>query len=222
MIFHVLGGVACAWTPSESRRGHHAGKDGEVAKILLVQRMLMIRNDSSGANAISLPSLHLVFTYLVSHIHKLPDTITHSHRENHTYLDFEYAHAASQPHSSMSPPRKNHAVVIGATGLLGWAVVDDLLSANSILGPSASSGFARITALVNRPVGEDELFWPEWHPAQPKLLVVDGVDLTREKEKVVALLRERIPDINTITHAFYFGTTAGSTAWEASNLRIEI
>lgn len=108
----------------------------------------------------------------------------------------------------MSPPT-NHAVVIGATGLLGWAVVDELLSADGILAPqppSFSSGFARVTALVNRPVRRDELFWPDWHPAQPELLVADGMDLAAGDEKFAAVLKEKVPDVSTVTHAFYFGT----------------
>lgn len=100
-------------------------------------------------------------------------------------------------------PPSNHAVVMGATGLLGWGVVNELLSADSIT--RAPYSFGRVTALVNRPVQQRKMLWPECHDEQPELLVVDGIDLTEEKEKVTRLLRERVPDVETITHAFYFG-----------------
>lgn len=92
---------------------------------------------------------------------------------------------------------------MGATGLLGWGIVNELLSADSIA--SAPYSFGRVTALVNRPVQKRKMLWPECHDKQPELLVVDGVDLTQGKEKVAELLRERVPDVETITHAFYFG-----------------
>lgn len=96
---------------------------------------------------------------------------------------------------------QNHAVVIGASGLIGWGVVDELLSQDSI----ASGAFGRVTAIVNRPINRDNTFWPDEHPSQPKLLMVDGVNLMDEEEKVIAMLRDKIPDAQTITHVFYFG-----------------
>lgn len=96
---------------------------------------------------------------------------------------------------------QNHAVVIGASGLIGWGVVNELLSQNSI----AAGTFGRVTAIVNRPIKRDDTFWPVEHPSQPKLLLVDSVNLMDEEEKVIALLKDKIPDANTITHVFYFG-----------------
>lgn len=95
----------------------------------------------------------------------------------------------------------NHAVVIGATGLIGWGLVNELLSADCIV----PSYFDRVTALVNRPIKTDKMFWPKPHAQQPKLLVVDGVNIMDKEAKVRTLLRERVPDAETITHAFYFG-----------------
>lgn len=96
---------------------------------------------------------------------------------------------------------QDHAVVIGASGLIGWGVVDELLSQDSI----AAGTFGRVTAIVNRPIDRDDMFWPDEHPNQPKLLTVDGVNLMDEGEKVTAILKDKIPDANTITHVFYFG-----------------
>lgn len=96
---------------------------------------------------------------------------------------------------------QEHAVVIGASGLIGWGVVNELLSQDSI----APGVFGRVTALVNRPIKRVYAFWPEESPSQPELLVVDGVNLMDEEEKIVALLKDKLPDANTITHVFYFG-----------------
>lgn len=96
---------------------------------------------------------------------------------------------------------ENHAVVIGASGLVGWGVVNELLSKDSI----SAGTFSRVTALVNRPIKRDKSFWPKSHPSQPELLLVDGVNMMDEQEKVTTLLKDRIPDAHTITHAFYFG-----------------
>lgn len=97
---------------------------------------------------------------------------------------------------------QNHAVVIGASGLIGWGVVNELLSQDSI----APDTFARVTAIVNRPINQNETFWPHEHPGQPELLMVDGVNLMDDEQKVTAKLKDKIPDASTITHVFYFGT----------------
>lgn len=94
-----------------------------------------------------------------------------------------------------------HALVMGATGLIGWGIVNEILSADTI----APSAFNRVTALVNRPIKHEEMFWPPSHPKQPKLLVVDGVNLMDDEDQVLSLLRERIPDADSITHAYFFG-----------------
>lgn len=102
---------------------------------------------------------------------------------------------------------QNHAVVIGASGLIGWGVVNELLSPDSI----AAGIFGRVTAVVNRPINRHDTFWPVEHPSQPKLLLVDSVNLMDEEEKVIALLKDNIPDANTITHIFYFGVSDRDT-----------
>lgn len=96
---------------------------------------------------------------------------------------------------------QNHAVVIGASGLIGWGVVDELLSQDSI----APGIFGRVTTVVNRPINRDDTFWPGKHPSQPKLLMVDGINLMDDEEKVTDMLKDKIPDADTITHVFYFG-----------------
>lgn len=99
---------------------------------------------------------------------------------------------------------QDHAVVIGASGLIGWGVVNELLSQESI----AAGVFGRVTTLVNRPISRDHTFWPDEHPDQPDLLMVDGVNLMDDEENITAMLKDRIPDANTITHIYYFGEQA--------------
>ena len=82
---------------------------------------------------------------------------------------------------------QNHAVVIGASGLIGWGVVNELLSHDYI----AAGAFGTVTAIVNRPVNRDDMFWPSEHPSQPKLLLVDGVNLMDDQEKITALLKAK-------------------------------
>ena len=93
---------------------------------------------------------------------------------------------------------QNHALVFGATGLVGWAVVDQLLS-----GYPTSTTFDSVTGVSNRPVDASRTFWPEESETRPELQLVSGVNL--QKDDVLEQLRDKIPDIEKITHVFYFG-----------------
>ena len=94
----------------------------------------------------------------------------------------------------------SHAIVFGAAGLLGWAVVDQLLSSY----PS-SNPFARVTAILNRPVSESDLCLPS-DPNRPSLEIVTGVNLLQAtKDDLAKQLKEKVPFAEEITHVFYFG-----------------
>ena len=94
-----------------------------------------------------------------------------------------------------------HALVFGASGLAGWGVVDQLLENY----PSAGS-FSRVTAVVNRPLAIDSSYWPSPSPSGPNLAIVSGVDLTEGTvDKFSALLKQKIKDVATVSHVFYFG-----------------
>ena len=95
-----------------------------------------------------------------------------------------------------------HALVLGASGLLGWAVVNELLSPRS----TSSPRFAKVTALVNRPLQLEDAFWPEPAASRPELALRSGVNLSASDEQVRRALRENVPDISTVTHLYYFGT----------------
>jgi len=94
----------------------------------------------------------------------------------------------------------HHALVIGASGLIGWAVVDQLFEPY----PSPSP-FRKVTALVNRPLKLEDSFWPNHAHGRPELTLVSGVNLTYEDDEFVELLKENMEDIESVSHLFYFG-----------------
>lgn len=96
---------------------------------------------------------------------------------------------------------ENHALVVGASGIIGWSVVDQLLRQY----PSPSP-FSKITALVNRPMKLEHSFWPETSSGRPKLRLVTGVNLLCGDEEFESIVRDKIPDVDSISHIYYFGT----------------
>lgn len=97
---------------------------------------------------------------------------------------------------------QRHALVVGASGLIGWSVVNQLLQPY----PSANS-FTKVTALVNRPLESKKSFWPKRTPGAPELELLSGVDLQCEDGEFEDTVKERIKDVGSITHVYYFGKT---------------
>ncbi|GAW26860.1 putative sirq protein [Rosellinia necatrix] len=96
-----------------------------------------------------------------------------------------------------------HAIVFGASGLIGWAVVDQLLRSY----PEAGA-FSKITAVTNRRVQFAESHWPEPGANRPELHLVSGIDLRRGGGGALARSLDRaVEDIHTVTHVFYLGTS---------------
>ncbi|KAL1963162.1 hypothetical protein VTN77DRAFT_8595 [Rasamsonia byssochlamydoides] len=93
-----------------------------------------------------------------------------------------------------------HALVFGASGILGWAVVNEILNNYPREGE-----FAKVTALVNRPLDLESFHWPASEPKRPQLNLVSGVDLTKGSlEDIQDLLKHKVPDIDTVTQVFWF------------------
>ncbi|KAL3470498.1 hypothetical protein BJX99DRAFT_48387 [Aspergillus californicus] len=93
----------------------------------------------------------------------------------------------------------SHAVVFGGAGLLGWATLNQLLS-----NYPTSNSFSRVTAVLNRPVSEWELYLPSG-PDRPSLQVVSGVDLLQGTgDDLATQLKEKVSGAEEITHVFYF------------------
>lgn len=95
-----------------------------------------------------------------------------------------------------------HAIVFGASGILGWAVVNEIL-----LNYPVKGSYSKVTALTNRPLSCKHSLWPEPAEDVPKLNIVSGVDLTKGTvEELTEILKKKIHDVSTVTHVFYFGT----------------
>lgn len=98
--------------------------------------------------------------------------------------------------------QSNHAIVFGASGLLGWAVANQLLSAYPHVG-----AFSKVTVALNRPVPESELYFPGPSPSRPELQIASGVNLlSGTGEDLAKQLKEKVAGAETITHVFYNGT----------------
>lgn len=99
---------------------------------------------------------------------------------------------------------ENHALIIGASGLIGWSVVNQLLRSYPTEGT-----FSKVTALVNRPLDLGKCFWPKAAPPAPELDLVSGIDLLCTDEEFEATLKEKVADAASITHVYYFGKLRG-------------
>ncbi|KAI0177342.1 hypothetical protein BJ166DRAFT_561117 [Pestalotiopsis sp. NC0098] len=112
-----------------------------------------------------------------------------------------------------------HAIVYGASGLIGWAVVNQLLSSYP-----GSGAFSKVTAVTNRLLDPSETFWPEQQPGRPDLQLVSGVDLRDGDGSTLAeSLKGAVPDIESVTNIFYlvFNAVGGDDIKEvATNLHM--
>lgn len=115
-------------------------------------------------------------------------------RPNHFFLLIEYCYL-KMVHSS------NHAIVYGASGLIGWSIVDQLLYSYPRLG-----SFSKVTAITNRPLDVSESFWPEASPNRPVLQLVSGINLRHgDADTLGDALKGAVRDIGTVTHIYYLG-----------------
>lgn len=95
----------------------------------------------------------------------------------------------------------HHALVFGASGILGWAVVNEILNNYPKRGT-----YSKVTALTNRPLTRDVSLWPEPGADVPELSIVSGVDLTQGTvDDMEETFIRRVPDIDSVTHIYYFG-----------------
>ncbi|KAH7070673.1 hypothetical protein BKA63DRAFT_82733 [Paraphoma chrysanthemicola] len=93
----------------------------------------------------------------------------------------------------------NHALVIGASGLIGWSVVNQLLQPYP-----ATTPFRKITACVNRPLDINDSYWPLTPKDGPELQLVSGINLLCEDEAFEQVLKDKLSHAEGITHVFYF------------------
>jgi hypothetical protein len=89
------------------------------------------------------------------------------------------------------------ATVFGASGVTGWAFVNEILNDY----PKAGVWKA-VHALTNRPLSIEASLWPN----DPRLHLVSGIDLLQgSQEELEEAILKQIPDIAQVTHVFYLG-----------------
>jgi nucleoside-diphosphate-sugar epimerase len=90
----------------------------------------------------------------------------------------------------------HHALVLGASGINGWAVVNQIL-----LGYPAANVFSRVSALTNRPLSQEVSQWPK----SDKLNIVSGLDLLKGSQtELQDAIKSRVESIETVTHVYFF------------------
>jgi hypothetical protein len=92
----------------------------------------------------------------------------------------------------------HHALIFGASGISGWAIVNALLS-----GYPEPDSFSRITALTNRSLKPEVAQWPQ----SDKLQVVSGLDLLADggQTAVEEQMKLKVIGIETVSHVYFFG-----------------
>lgn len=91
----------------------------------------------------------------------------------------------------------HHAIVFGASGINGWALVNQLLTDRP-----TSDTFSRVTAVLNRPLSLGDSQWPH----DDRLRIATGVDLTADDAVVQNIFEAKIEGAETISHVYYVGT----------------
>jgi hypothetical protein len=100
----------------------------------------------------------------------------------------------------MAGKSNHHALVIGASGLIGWSIVDQLLQPYPTRSP-----FSKVTALVNRPLSFEDSYWPRIPSGEPRLYLASGVNLLCSDEEFEEMMKEKVSDVDSISHVYYFG-----------------
>lgn len=91
---------------------------------------------------------------------------------------------------------ENHALVYGASGITGWAIVNQILK-----NFPAAETFTKVTALTNRPLPAEVAQWPR----SEKLQVVSGLNLLEGDQAALEKnMKERVKDMDTVTHVYFF------------------
>ncbi|KAF2446752.1 hypothetical protein P171DRAFT_462154 [Karstenula rhodostoma CBS 690.94] len=90
----------------------------------------------------------------------------------------------------------NHALVYGASGISGWAIVNSILN-----GYPSKDAFTKVSALVNRPLTREMALWPD----DPRLQIVSGIDLLKgSQEELEKTLKEKVPDVDSVTQVYFY------------------
>ena len=93
-------------------------------------------------------------------------------------------------------PSGNHALIYGASGISGWAIVNAILN-----GYPSKDTFSKVSALVNRPLTREMALWPN----DPRLQIVSGIDLLKgSQEDLNRTIKEKVPDVDSVTQVYFY------------------
>lgn len=88
------------------------------------------------------------------------------------------------------------ALVFGASGVTGWAFVNEMLNDYPKKGI-----WSHVQALTNRPLSVEESMWPR----DSRLTITSGINLLEESQEELNSKLGAIKDIGAVTHVFYLG-----------------
>lgn len=95
-----------------------------------------------------------------------------------------------------------YALVFGASGVTGWAFVNEVLNDYPKKGT-----FGGVIALTNRPLTLEQSRWPK----DDRLTIVSGIDLLQgSQEDLEKALKERIPNLDKVTDHLFFAYKANT------------
>ncbi|KAF8860712.1 hypothetical protein BDZ45DRAFT_713603 [Acephala macrosclerotiorum] len=86
-----------------------------------------------------------------------------------------------------------HALTLGASGILGWAVLNQ-----SQIYPTPTT-FPKITGTTNRPLTFEQTFLLK----DPRISLVSGIDFTKSVNEVVEPLKKKVPSLEAVSHVFF-------------------
>jgi hypothetical protein len=89
------------------------------------------------------------------------------------------------------------ALIFGASGVSGWALV------NEILNDYPKKGiWGGVYALTNRPLSLEQSQWPK----DDRLHIMSGIDLLKgSQEDLEKTMKEKLPMISKVTHYIFLG-----------------
>lgn len=98
---------------------------------------------------------------------------------------------------------EKRALVFGASGVTGWAFVNEILNDYPKKGV-----WAGVVALTNRPLSREQSQWPN----DDRLSIVSGVDLLQGSQADLEnTLKAKVLNISKITHVIYLGSSEIAT-----------
>lgn len=95
----------------------------------------------------------------------------------------------------------NHAIVYGASSIVGWSIIEQLLKNYPEDGTCS-----KITAITNRPLDKSKTYWPESNSTGPELQLASGLDLRGgDGLSLAESLKDKLSDVGSVTHVYYSG-----------------